>query len=129
LVHPVEFVKLLDRTLIEDHLGFGPLEELVDRLGQQPNREVVMAVVSKDRLEIRQRLGIRQEIPCLVDCPLVTFDAELLILPDVTIRIAEAPNRPVLQAMRTLLEMIFTELRPAVSGTRRRTTARFSRPT
>ena len=67
LVHPVEFVELLDRTLIEDDLRDVAGEELVDRLRDELDREVVVAVVSKDRLEILERRRVLHQISRLVD--------------------------------------------------------------
>jgi len=43
-------MELFDCTLVEDGFGFGVLEELVDGLGDEPNREVVVAVMAEHRL-------------------------------------------------------------------------------
>jgi len=50
VVHPVQAMELLDCTLVEDGFGLGMLEELVDGLGDEPDREVVVAVMSEHRL-------------------------------------------------------------------------------
>ncbi len=67
IIHPVEAVELLDRTLVQDGLRFGVLEELVDGLGDQPDREVVVAVVPEHRLEERQTRGVLHDVARLVD--------------------------------------------------------------
>jgi len=61
-------MELLDCTLIEDGLRFGGvLEELVDGLRDETNREIVVAVMSEHRLEERQTRSVLHDVPCLVD--------------------------------------------------------------
>jgi len=47
--------------------GLGVLEELVDGLGDEPDREVMVAVMAKHRFEERQTRSVLHDIARFVD--------------------------------------------------------------
>jgi len=67
LVHPVQPMELLDDGTGRGSPRFSVLEELVDGLGDQPNREIVVSVMAEDRLEERQTRCVLHDVPRLVD--------------------------------------------------------------
>jgi len=60
-------MELLDGTLIEDGLAFGVLEELIDGLGDQPDRQIVMPMVTEHGFKKRQTRSILHDVACLID--------------------------------------------------------------